>query len=361
LWNRVCSGVARLAAVGMVAGAGCYQPDPAEGLPCSAQARACPDGQACGADNICRAAGSIDGEPDAEVCSVSDCEIEILSSGSTSASAVTAAHPEYIFWTSDLDRTLFRTGKANLQTNEFDRGDSPYAPLGLAASDAEVFWSDNRIGGRILARSVNGGGAPEIIASGQDFPLYVVADPDFVYWTNAGGLVLRATRIGGRLSMLATVGAGPAGALALDDTNVYFADQGGGRVFTIAKDGSGELRIISANQGSPLSVAVDDQHVYWTNIAAGQIKRRTKIGGEVQIVAEQQGAPAFIVAGPNHVYWTNRADGRIMSAEKTTLETQILAEGQDLPYGIALEGEALYWVNQGGPYRLLRLHPCACR
>ncbi len=342
--------------------ASCYRPDPTEGLPCSAANRGCPDGQECGSDNICRAAGTVVPEVDGAACPVSTCEIEVLASQSVTAAAtsaleVSAAHPDYIFWSSSDDGILFRTDKATLSTILLDQGNVPY---GLAADDAQIYWSDSRTSGAILARPATASSAPQAIAAGQDFPLHVAVDAENVYWGNAGGLVLSATKAGGGLSMVATSpGDGPAGALALDDARVYFADRGGGRVIAVDKQG-GELSILAEDQDAPLGVAVDAQHVYWASSGGGEVRRVPVAGGEAELVAGEQGGASFVALGPRHVYWTSRDDGRVMRADKSTLASGPVAEGQNQPFGLSLDGEALYWVNQSGPDRVMRTFPCAC-
>ena len=338
----------------------CYSPDPAEGLPCSAMNGQCPDGQECGADNICRSAGAP--VPDAAPCPVATCEVEVLATSLTSADDVSAAHPDYVFWTSVTGRQVMRTDKVTLDTTVVDEGAEPYAPLGLVADSSNVYWSDNRSSGAILSSTAAPGGAVETLATGQDFPLYLAADADNVYWGNRGGLLLRATRSAGAISMVAaSPGDGPAGALLLDGDQVYFADQGGGRVFAVARNG-GDLTQLYEAQGEPLGVAADAQFVYWTNTASGEVKRGRKVaGGAEELVASGQDGPAFIAAGATEVYWTNSGDGRIMRASKATREAAVVVGGQDQPSGIAVDGDALYWVNKVGPNRLMRVYPCACQ
>jgi sugar lactone lactonase YvrE len=337
----------------------CYSPDPAQELPCSPAAGECPDGQQCGVDNVCRSAGAP--VPDAAPCPVDTCEVEVLATSLTSADVVSAAHPDYVFWTSVTGRQVLRTDKATLETTVVDEGAAPYAPLGLVADENNVYWSDNRSSGAILSSTAAPGGAVQTLATGQDFPLFLAADADSVYWGNRGGLLLRATRSAGAVSMVAaSPGDGPAGALLVDGDQVYFADQGGGRVFAVARDG-GDLTQLYEAQGEPLGVAADAQFVYWTNTVAGEVKRGRKVaGGAEELVASGQEGAALIAVGSTHVYWTNSGDGRVMRASKATREVEALVDGQDQPYGIAVDGDALYWVNRVGPNRLMRLYPCAC-
>jgi hypothetical protein len=348
----LCAGLAATA---------CYQPAPAEGLPCSAELRECPDGQSCGADNICRRGGG--GVPDAEACSATTCQVEVLAASPTAASAdiVLATHPDYVFWTSAADRAVLRTSKATKETFILDQRGALYSPLGLAADDAAVYWSDSRSSGAVLFTDVAGMGAVQQLAGGQDSALYLASDADNVYWSNASGLIIRAAKGSGALTQVAaSLGDGPAGTLLLDGARVYFADQGGGRVFSVSTNNTGDLTTVSANQGSPLGVGVDASYVYWANSESAEIKRRSKIGGQVELVADQQPGASFIAVGPNHIYWTDREAGRVMRASKTGGTIDALVEGQDQPYGIALDGDALYWVNQSGDNRLMRLYPCAC-
>lgn len=346
----LCAGLAATA---------CYQPEPVEGLPCSAVSRACPDGQECGADNVCRRTGA--SGPDIEPCSATVCEVEVLAATPSTADLVVASHPDYIFWTSQNGRQVLRTSKQSLQTDVLDQQDGPYAPLGLAVDETSVYWSDNRISGAIRFSAVTGEGGAQALAIGQDFPLFLAAGADSVYWSNAGGLVLRATKTDGLLTQVASSqGDGPAGALALDGGRLVFADQGGGRVLSVAGD-SGDLSVVSDGEGAPLGVGVDADHVYWANSGSGEIRRRAAAGGEAELVADQQISASFVAVGASHIYWTNNGDGRVMRARKATLDVETLAQGQERPYGIALDGDALYWINQGGASRLMRLYPCACQ
>lgn len=349
-------------AVALAAGASaCYKPDPVEGLPCSADG-ACPDGQDCGTDNLCRPDGIIVPVVDAEVCEVTSCEVEVVYEALMTSDQISVAHPDYVFWTSVEGGQVLRTPKNGGPTDELDFGAPPYAPLALVADATTVYWTDSRTSGAIRARPADESIPAQALIAGQDFPLYVAIDEEFVYWTNDGGLVLRADRGGGGVAMVASsLGDGPAGGLALDATHVYFADTGGGRVFSIPKDGSGQLSVVAANQLGPLGVAVDDRHAYWTSVDSGEVKRRSLDGGPVEIIATGQDGPSWIALGPNHVYWTNRTGNTVMSADKGSFRNTVVAAGQDGPNGIGLDGDTLYWVNQAGPNRVLRTTPCGCR
>jgi hypothetical protein len=337
----------------------CYSPDPRENLPCSINGR-CPDGQECGADYMCRSGD--EAVPDAAPCPVATCDVEVLATSLTSADAVSAAHPDYVFWTSATGHQVMRTDKVTLATTVVDQGAAPYTPLGLVADANNVYWSDNRSSGAILSSTAAPGGAVETLATGQDCPLYLAADADSVYWGNRGGLLLRATRSAGAISMVAaSPGDGPAGALLLDGDQVYFADQGGGRVFAVGRNG-GELIQLYEAQSEPLGIAADAQFLYWTNTASGEVKRGRKMAGSAEdLVASGQDGPAFIAVGATEIYWTNSGDGRIMRASKATREPEVVIGGQDQPSGIAVDGDALYWVNKVGPNRLMRVYPCACQ
>ena len=141
--------------------------------------------------------------PDAAPCPVDECEIEVLATGLTSADIVSAAHPDYVFWTSATGRQVLRTDKVTHDTTVVDEGGAPYAPFGLVADASAVYWSDNRSSGAILSSTAAPGGAVQSLATGQDFPLLLAADADNVYWGNGGGLLLRATRSAGAISMVA--------------------------------------------------------------------------------------------------------------------------------------------------------------
>jgi len=80
-----------------------------------------------------------------------------------------------------------------------------------------------------LAKS--GGGAPVMLASGQNGPQHIVADATNVYWTNIGsiedtGSVMTVPIAGGTPTPLAAAQKGPLG-IAIDATAVYWVTGSG--------------------------------------------------------------------------------------------------------------------------------------
>jgi hypothetical protein len=83
------------------------------------------------------------------------------------------------------------------------------------------------------------GGPTKTLASGQDGPTAIVADPTAVYWTNAGnesdGAVMKLPLAGGAPVALAANRARPVD-LAVDATSVYWTEAGTGAVMKTSKE-----------------------------------------------------------------------------------------------------------------------------
>jgi hypothetical protein len=115
---------------------------------------------------------------------------------------------------------------------------------GIAVDETSVYWADAALG--TVSRIAKAGGATQTVADHQDTPVQIIADGNFVYWTNTPdlglGSVMRAPKNGGPAVELATGGGKMASqhrgpwAIAVDDDAVYWTEIfGKGAVMKVAK------------------------------------------------------------------------------------------------------------------------------
>jgi hypothetical protein len=125
------------------------------------------------------------------------------------------------------------------------------------------------------------------LVSNQQYPLAIVVDDQWVYWTELGPNYSQ-----GDCSM---------------------AD---GRVLRAHKtDGSNQVTLVDS-QACPMNLVVNKNHLFWVN--AGTVTN----------------------SNYNH-------DGTVQRIDIDGSNLKVIASGQNRPYGIAVSEEAVFWTNQG--------------
>jgi len=242
-------------------------------------------------------------------------------------------------------------------------------PNAVSVHGSWVYWTNYdaaKSGGAAsgaVSRVSTTGGPITVIASGQAFPWDVVADDTSVYWTcNESGVVRSAAAGGGSIKVIATncplsttevACENPAG-IAVDATNVYFADQldwvwkvplaGGTPVVVGSAAGSGY---------APAFVAVSGATVFWTassttmfEYTGSTVQSAPTVGTTVTALAANQTRAWSIAVDGSNVYWTEyTSPGSIMSVPIGGGAITTLASGQTFPYSIAVDGTNVYWTD----------------
>jgi hypothetical protein len=156
-----------------------------------------------------------------------------------------------------------------------------------------------------------------------------------------------------KLPRVLVTGLGGSTLLALDATNVFFADSGKGMIGRVAKTG-GATQMLASGEPNVQGFAVDDTHVYWSSSVGNAIKRIPKGGGAIEVVSAASDPRALAVDGAD-VFWANHANGKLLKAPKQgggpitqlsqlEISTAVLADVQ-------LDGDYIYW-EAGDPWGL---------
>lgn len=166
---------------------------------------------------------------------------------------------------------------------------------------------------------------PVVLDSGLPTPGTFQVRNGHLYWRNSAdydavGLrdpnsVLRLRLPDGAPEVVAGSTEGTLMSVAVDDTHVYFADGGIGRVPL-----AGGTPEVLASGLSSLVVVVDDTHVYFTSQQNGLVGRVPKTGGSAEPVVSEV-TPVHVGLDDTHVYWVNQA------ADPYTLERSPKAGG----------------------------------
>jgi hypothetical protein len=195
-------------------------------------------------------------------------------------------------------------------------------------------------------------------------------DQDNLYFTSEDGSLYSLAREGTStpvvLASAVTAGSNFTGGLAVDGARLFWTALGDGMatgaILAVPKTG-GTPVTLAGGQARPLGIAVDDTSVYWANQGApppeatddamgGQfpaaILSLPKAGGDVAVLATGLQAPDAVALGPGSVVWHEtyalRSVAKTGGAPTTLTTSSIAWESSNL----VVSGELLYWgENQG--------------
>jgi hypothetical protein len=201
-----------------------------------------------------------------------------------------------------------------------------------------------------------------LLAGKQNGPRQISVDGDGIYWLNDGSRgegqpgIMKLPKSGGELTPL--LKSDQVVSIAADASSVYFIVPRAGQVAKVAKSG-GQPTVLAETQGMIRALAIDDTDVYWAEEEA--LYRVPKAGGKAQVAVKDASLVDYLVADEGNLYWYGSISGSVMRAskkgggparihndDKHTLHT-IFIDGADLyfSFGAAKKME-LYRMPKGG-------------
>lgn len=229
--------------------------------------------------------------------------------------------------------------------------------VGIAVDETNLFITTGAaIYVRSKADTVTDFGTP--LVGNLNGSQYVALGDNRVFWAEFGSkAVLRTSKNGtdpktvmnGPMPDLVS----PAG-VALANGRVWGTDYGGGKVFSLARDASGEApKIAGASFASqnPEGLAADGKTLYIALNKAGRIVSiDTDNPTTATQVVDAPGAAGLAFDGKTRaLYYTSQADPFGVYRWRRGMETpERIADCDSSPGGIALDDAHVYWVTRDG-------------
>jgi formylglycine-generating enzyme required for sulfatase activity len=240
---------------------------------------------------------------------------------------------------------------------------SPCEGGSQCSSDAEAMFDgrdsegDTRVddsGGEFDATTAGGGidssASPE--AGGVDAGSGNDASTDAAVEPADCGSACSGTCLAGRC--LVTLASGPAGAIAVDGTNVYWTTEDS--VLSVPL-GGGMPSTLASGQAGVEDVAVDSANVYWvtwgdTNYptyGVGAVVKAPLTGGAATTLASNgnQAGDNFLAVDGTSIYWTVSNNGIIEKVPLGGGWPTTLAQGMVGAQAIAADSSRVYWSKNG--------------
>jgi hypothetical protein len=147
-------------------------------------------------------------------------------------------------------------------------------------------------------------------------------------------------------------------AIAVDGTNVYWADSGNppyptGSIWRLAP---GEMPLeLAPQQTNPLGIAVDSTHVFWTtgvDSPSGGVWSVPITGGTATLVVQANAACVGIALTTNEVVWgqgTFQGSSALQRAPKQGGVPTTITSTPSPVSGMAIDGQSVFWTDSQSP------------
>lgn len=214
-------------------------------------------------------------------------------------------------------------------------------------------------GGGGVTRVPLDGSSTSLVAAGLARPHAIASDGRWVFVVDLDATatgMLRASRVvriapsGGAATVVGSY-QGEVTNVALDGTNVYWADRLDGAILA-APEAGGEPRALAHDRGLPEQVLVDATSLYWVEKRSESLWKMPKAGGApvMQLAQDFAGFAHAVVHGES-IAWVNEAavDGgfRVLSVPVAGGEVRSVSATVDAIDALASDGAHLYWLRGG--------------
>ena len=222
-------------------------------------------------------------------------------------------------------------------------------PWSIAVDSKYAYWT-NRAGsaGSVQRVSIDGG-AVEVLASNQNDPDGLAINATNVYWANVGaGTVNMTLKSGGAITQVAGSQSQPNG-VAATDSIVVWSNWGTGSIWKANANGTGAA-LLSTTSITPSvnshRITTNGNYIWWASWGNGRVRRVAAAGGAITEIATSQDHPLNVAVDGTYAFWTNDFDARVMRADVAGGGgSTIMATGQNKPSGLALDATHVYFTS----------------
>jgi hypothetical protein len=220
-------------------------------------------------------------------------------------------------------------------------------PESLVVTAVGIFAADTM--GMAILQIAEDAGPPAPFIAGEPYPSRLVSDGVALYWTGPAG-IRTATLAGGPASTLAAATC-PEG-IATDGINVFFTDR---------CETADAVRVVPAAGGTPTSlaadtngagaIALDDANVYWLNSKGGRLMKVAKAGGAPTAIDSGFVYPTALAVDASGVYVADLPTSGRGLLVRTPLDggqRDVLLDAIGGIRAIVLDGGSVFWVDDGG-------------
>lgn len=230
-----------------------------------------------------------------------------------------------------------------------------------------------------------------MLADGQESPLHVAANEDYVYWTifTNPGEIRRMDRLTEVTTVIASNLARPS-YLTVTATHLYWSEYDGDRVVRAALDGTSPQEIVAApTANQAFGLVIDGSTVYWNHggatgslqsqpiggpppvqllgpldfpeglwlhggslyvaeEGAGLVFRYPLPNGPTEIVTESATNPVGVAADDDYVYFTDQDEGELWRVPQPTGTPELLFDDGDQNGGVYITDDAIFWTSYSG-------------
>jgi hypothetical protein len=232
----------------------------------------------------------------------------------------------------------------------------------LAFDNNNVYWFTsqwvNNVSTNKLVRCAKSGcnGAPVEVykeTAPSAGPFSIAIDNNDIYWADDNGGTVKKCAIGGCNNSATTLASSltEPRALHIDATNIYWTTlDTSGAVLKCAKSGcNGTPTTLASAQNFAMSLQIDGTNVYWGNyLGAGVMK--CSLGGcnGMPAALETGSKPWAIAIDSKDVYWSDLLGDKILRCSINGCNQPETAVLYKTPGALAVDAKAIYWGSNSG-------------
>jgi hypothetical protein len=297
---------------------------------------ACSDGNGCTQSDTCKAGACTGANPIA--CTATDaCHVAgtCMSTGATthSCSAQTLQSDGHACGTNMVCKTGNCTCSGSLSA--------------CSGTCVDTTTDLNNCGGcgNTCAGTCMSGHCTIVLASNQGQPRNLVVDSQYVYFAN--GAVTKVPIGGGATIALNSGTMLEANGIAIDSTNVYYADGDMDVVFQQPLGGGTATNVATGNG----NMVAFGGNLYFTlpTLSAGIDTMTVPATGQAPRNLVSSGNPSALAVDSSNVYWTDFNGNTVTQTPLNGTGATTLSTAESSPDGIAVDATTVYWANDSFP------------